>query len=201
MKLYRYYKIPMEDNSSIYDDLTVDEKYPLYAFTTDKQFDKQFIHERDMKKFIRFVSHVDEEAYVKFANSHTNNKLEFIPYSRCRKKRKCTLNDVSNEERFKDTLVLSTRYEKDIVEDYTENCEHIFEGSVYDDNIIFFFKEKYVKALKNLNYYNMLKVMMYACESRYTIPEKYSEYMEYDMDPFYIDEFELFITLYGDTFV
>ena len=63
MKLYRYYKIPIEDNSSIYDDLTVDEKYPLYAFTTDKQFDKQFIHERDMKKFIRFVSHVDEEAY------------------------------------------------------------------------------------------------------------------------------------------
>lgn len=64
MKVWRFYKIP--GNGDI-DHLSLEDKYPLYAFTTNKDLAKSFMESRDMKKFIKRASKMETEEYQKLA--------------------------------------------------------------------------------------------------------------------------------------
>mgnify|MGYP004452486811 CR=1 FL=1 len=194
MILYKFYRA-LDENIDT-SDLRMNEKYPLYAFTTDKKIYKDFKNMRNMSKFHVIKSEISKSDFVEFANSHSNAKLDYFTYSSVDK----------NKYRMMDIYILSTWHER-------ENTDAIAsEGYIYgicdpeyhfNFNISlnpFILKNKWIKLLKDIVYIDAWKL--------FGNPEKFlssisdddkNDFLGYEYpDTVHIDESAIFVFLYGE---
>lgn len=196
MKLYKFYKNPSDDVLENARDLSIQDKYPLYAFTNDKKLAKKFMQTRNMKKFIKRVSDIDKNEYVEFANNNRGQMLETYAYDRF-----VSYTSDPSERRMEKIQILTTWEEREMtsvsaddgVNDLTEYVNYNF--------LPFIFQKKYLNALDTLEFITHWKYL--------GVPEKYSEfitpdenekYMDFSSPNISVDEFALYILLYGDTY-
>ena len=199
MKLYRFYKVPTKEALENSADLRTEDKYPLYAFTVDKDLYKIFKSTRNLKeKFIEMKSKVTKEEYVNFANKNSNCQLGTFSFSHCTKGYPVNGRHVKME----DIGIVCTWEEREWISSACSEGVCEISNAVMFDCFPFMLKDKYINALKTLEYLNLWKL--------YGEPEKYSgfytekeneDYMGYGIeDNIIFDELNLFIKLFGDTF-
>lgn len=200
MKLYKFYKKPSKDALETSYDLSIEDKYPLYAFTNDKKIRDIFYEDRNIKKFIEIKTKITKDEYVDFVNRNNGCLLSenvfkhFNGYSSSK---------FSNEN-YDDIKIVSTWYEKEYTNDYIET--YLLSDEIYDNGLIvfpFIFKEKYIKALGLIKYidnWRMISPDHYL--NKYLTEEETEEYIDnYDIyENIMFDEYNIFISLYNDTF-
>ncbi|MDE7088692.1 MAG: hypothetical protein K2O54_01085 [Prevotella sp.] len=190
MKIYKFYRKHSGEALKESEDLDVTDKYPLYAFTNDKELRNEFKKTRDMTKFIECKSEIDTSEYLEYANSHSNQSL--------RKESLKSFNDYGKEPLILSVPVVCTWNELDYMADAMDNLLTDIEFSVYP----FLFEEKYVKALRTLEYISYWKL--------YGQPEKYRgilgmnddelDDMDYSAPATAMDELQVFLAVHGDLF-
>lgn len=196
MKLYKFYKNPSDEVLENCSDLTIEEKYPLYAFTANKKYAQKFMETRDMQKFIKRVSNIDKDDYKEFTNSNRGRLLEFFDFIHF----KGYTDDacVNKEEK---VTILTTWEERELtsasaddgITDLTEYVDYNF--------FPFIFKGKFVKALDCLQYISHWKCLGSSEKfSQLLLPDEADEYMDYVSPSIKIDEFSIYILLFGDTY-
>ena len=180
MKIYKYYIIPEEDSA--------DRKYELYAFTSIKDYAERFELERDMKRFLKGdVTDIDKEDYMEFANNNRGNLLDEFSYE-------------STGVKEDNSIVVDTVYVLSTYNEYQE-CKgdsagdyilapDLFENAPY----IKVFSKSIIKSLKVLEYSSLYKLLS-------TKPKLYDDNDDfYDAPMITIDEFNIFLNLYGKLF-
>lgn len=172
-------------------DLNINELYPLYAITDDKKLRNRFKEERKEEMFIEKKSKMTKEEYTKFVNKNAGSVLSLYEYKHG-VKGKCV-----NIE------VLSTWFEREVVDDQSElivtQWLEACKGRIHA--IPYIFKDEYQQALRDLMYIQFFRLAGGFDKIReYLTDEEMEECDTYDMDRFELDEFNLFIELYGDTF-
>ena len=190
--VWKYFKVP--GKGTVEDAGTLSDRYPLYAFTKEKQMHKDFEYQRDMKKFVVSKNDMSESEFKKFANSNRNNMLEYLDYMH--------RNGFDDDGPSIDIIqILSTRNEKEFVEDMKD----VMISDEFTTKAVsfhpFLFKKKYVKALNLLKFINFWTFSPNAISFKRLLTDEENEYVEdIDIDIDY-DDLNLFIYLYGDTFL
>lgn len=196
MKLYKFYKNPSDEVLENCQNLSIEEKYPLYAFTVNKKDAQKFMEARDMNKFIKRVSDIDKDEYKDFTNTNRGKLLEVFEYTHF----KGYTADACVAS-FEKVPILTTWEEMEFtsassddgISDMTEYVNYNF--------MPFIFKDKYVKALNNLQYISHWK--SFGCTEKFQQLLREGEmedYMDYVSPSIRIDEFSIYIILFGDTY-
>lgn len=192
--VWKYFHKPEEgtpDNAG-----SLQDRYPLYAFTKEKILHKDFESQRDMSQFVVTKTDMEEEEYKDFANSHVNMLLEYIDYTHVYGADK----DGKPE---KDAMqILSTRSEYDFVDDMKEfmimdemcNKQQIFHPLI--------FKKKYIKALQKLQFIGFWRYSPNNERFYKLLSEEEIDNLEYcELDDIDYDEVNIFMYLYSHQFV
>lgn len=179
--MYRFYKKPSKDDADEYN-FSVEDRYPLYALTTDKFMCKKFKKERDMNKFIYRKDSVSREEYAEYANKNRGKVLTLQTLT-------TAVNKNTNDQIIKNVLVLLTQ------DEYTTTKEFIIpiedEGwwmnttSLIDINAI---SSKLYKSLEFVDF-----ILMHKLFSGVDIED--DDYYSWAKD-----ELTFFVDVYGDTF-
>jgi len=146
MKLYKfYYKADKNDIAHDINDKHIKseldyihDKYPLYAFTTNKKIYKEFKSERNMNNFIIIKTDIDKEEYPDYVKEHRDGLLDtvYLP--------------VKDEDgKVHDIKFAITSYEQLVIDDI--DIEYMLGGR---DSFVpyLIFNKEIVKALKVLEY-------------------------------------------------
>ena len=72
--IMEYWELPFIDKNNNYQYFDYG-LIALYAFTNDKNIDKLFRKERNMKYFVREVKDITKEEYKTFQNNHSENEI------------------------------------------------------------------------------------------------------------------------------
>lgn len=136
MKLYRFYRNGKDDKC----DMSVYEKYPLYAVTSDKELAKRFEKSRKKDYFIKKVSKVDKDDGIAYLNSHMKSKLDWF-----------TLRTVMFSEKIDHVAMdlLMTEFEYDMIQAYHDNLSPVLDHKYVNPYI---FNSQIVTALTNIEY-------------------------------------------------
>jgi hypothetical protein len=181
MKLYRYYFLPSKDDS--------ERKYSLYAITNKKKLAKEFENTRNMSRFMKKVSEVDNEEYVNFANEHR----EMVLQQESLTTRKTYDNGLIGHT---DVNVTCTFGEYQIIKDCAEESATSSREEYWAMARPFSIYSKKIKAA--------LKILEYpVCYKFYRVeydPKFDSIEDDYSAPDFWIDELGAFIFLNRDTF-
>lgn len=182
MKLWKFYKVPDEDE--------VNKEYPLYAVTNEKDIAKEFKETRNMEKFIVQVSKDEpKNAIADFINSN---------YEMLLKRRDFTTGVIAKNGKFdlRTAKIVCTDYE------YVSICENpeILIDIAREEfwyNILppYIFKKKVLEALRVLEYHLWYK--LYTVEFNQLIDPSDDDYSAPDAQ---VDELACFIRFFGDTF-
>lgn len=189
MKLYRFYLKPpdsvLKDKEA--HELSLEDKYSLYAFTTSKKIRNEFIATRNMDRFIEMKSNIDKDDYTDFANRNLLRMLKRISLTSSSQKSKVDPCEIP---------VLSTQYEKDIIED---SIEHVFETEVDFSNIFpYVFKDKYLRALSDIGYLFLWKLYASYYFEKCMTKDQLDELDEPPEGDFIYDELAFFVMFYSD---
>lgn len=196
MKLYKFYKNPSDDALANCQDLGIEDKYPLYAFTANKTDARHFMETRNMKKFIKRVSNVDKDEYKEFANSNRGRLLETFDFMSFE-----GYTDDAFVTSFGKVSLLTTWEEREMTSAATDDGIQDMSEYVKYNFSPFIFKSKFVKALTSLQF-----MSHWNCQGG---PEKFrellreeeiDEYVDYVTPSIRVDEFSMYINLYGDTY-
>ena len=149
MKVYKFFKIPDDDDSREYE---LEDKYVLYAITNNKKYAERFKEDRNMKRFIyKVYDDVSKEEYADICNNDNNrgavlevHKLTTIFNNHTR------ANRVEKE-------VLMTNWEKQIVNEPSTLLDDERAWQMMPFPLIF--KSKYRKMLEVLQYITFYKLM------------------------------------------
>ena len=188
MKVYKFFKIPDENDRK---NTHIEERYPLYAITNDKELAKRFKHDRNMKKFIyKKHTQVTREEYIEMCNIYRGAVLESHKVTTI----------------FKNQHTKENAIEKEILMTYNEyqmldTLGSYLEDDVYWQSVPFplIFKKKYVKMLKDFEYITFYSLMNTETMP-YHLAEKLSKYIEdYSGPSILFDEAARFITIISDT--
>lgn len=182
MKLYRFYQSHSDEALSSSIDLDVSDKYPLYAFTNDKKLRDEFKEVRDMTKFIEFKDDVELSDYRDFANSHSRAEL--------RSEKLKSFNGYGVEQFILSVPVVCTWNEMDYLSDA---MDLLLTDISYIDNP-FIFKEKYMKALKDLEYIKLWSIFKGSSDLLENMDDDYSA------PAIGIDELQVFLSIFGELF-
>ena len=148
MKVYKFFKIPNDNDDR---DMYLEDKYVLYAITNNKEYAKRFKEDRNMDKFIYQVNKgVTKEEYAQMCNENRGSVLMIHSVDTVMDKPRVRKNIVEKK-------VLITYWEKQLIEEPMlpfENEE--FWRHMPPPHI---FKDKYVKALKKIEYITYYKLM------------------------------------------
>ena len=188
MKVYKFYKKLTDAQLEGSANLSMSDKYPLYAFTNNKKYRKIFKEMRG-DKFIEIVDKLDKEDYNRFMNNNRNCLLEELSYDTLYERRGCHVVISS-------CTVLSTMHERDIVEDIEQGLFDIWNPGILFNPYVF--NDKYLKILNKLEYVSSWKTM-----GNITDIEK--EICNIDLDSFdypsyTADQFAIFVQNFEDTF-
>lgn len=207
MKLYCFYKYNQDMTkeqyrSKIENGLSQEDIYPIYALTNKKKFMKRFKQERDMNKFILFVKDDDEEEIKVFMNQRRSTVLDLYKY------RYIPKNQRDKEQKIE---ILST------YEEYNMTSSLAEDGSMILDELFnlpfsnpFVFKDKYLDALRLLDYDTIFKFQfdkdinrqyITVCGRKVTFNDAVPEDEGFPETPnIILDEFGIFIHTFGDLF-
>ncbi len=166
----------------------------LYAITNKKKYAKQFMEERNMKKFILIKKDIDKETYTELGNKRRGKILSeysYIYYPR--------IKENINEE--KTTKILSTYMERSIVESQTDESLLAFSETIDFPNP-YKLKDKYLNELRLLEYDSFYKLYIsnsltseYGISKAVPVDEDYPSYLN-----IILDELEVFIYNFGKYF-
>lgn len=189
MKLYKFYKIPNDEALENSDDLEIQYKYPLYAFTNDKKLYDRFKSERCMDNFYIRKSNITDTEYTEFANTYNGSILKDYKY---------THNTLRGYESIN---IVSTWYEKEAVSSFAENCYTDDANMDYNFNM-FILTSKYFNLLKSLEFLNFWA--LYGHPMNKFMGQITEEEFEYYINGSYpevtYDEFNIFIYIFGELF-
>lgn len=197
MKIWKWYKNLTTEEFEASADLSVEDKYPLYAFTTDKKFRDLWREMRKKESFIEKKSSISQEDYVKFTNNHRRQLLGMYNYTKLIGYTK------SREPETAEVSILTTWDEKENTEAILESMSDRNSGTCIQDYPFcpLIISDKYFFALYNLQYVAFWK--MYSQEIITPIQEQLMERLGADLDYSYpevgYDEFSAFISLYSST--
>lgn len=140
MRLYRWYR--KFDVSIVDTKLDIMDRYPLYAFTTDKKIRKIFNKTRNPNAFIEFSDKVSKEEFVEFAKHRQDHMLDYHRYNYYTYKDQ-TLHDID---------VITTQYEFDVVDMITENglIEAVPSNKFSSIELVSVLRPEYITTLKQL---------------------------------------------------
>lgn len=191
--VYRFYTKPNKEALMNSSDLSVEDKYPLEAFTNDKTIKDEFVKNRNMDKYIMIKSKMDKKEYTIFTNSNRNKLLGFYPLD--------TYLSKDHHDK-KSVNVLATWFEAELVDNYAEEC---FDNETSIQNIYttcpLVLNDKYLKALEKLEYINLWKLYGEVERYLYLVSDSnFDEYMDYSTPNVTYDYLNLFIDILGDKF-
>lgn len=190
-KVYRFYSKPDESLIHENDDLDMEDLYPLYAITDKKEYAKQFMEERDMDKFIMRKSKMENDEYVKYANMNNGcilNRYQYIHFPN------------RYEEGPENIPILSTWFEKDIVQSHLDDQLSEINEDISYDFFPFILSKKYLKALIALEFISFWK--MYGDKSKWEglyTDEEENDLLDYSYPDVTYDELAMFIHLNSET--
>ena len=203
MKVWKFYKITDANDVPEYANLSEDDvityKYPLYAITNSKKLAKEFMKDRDMKKFIKVVSKdFDKEEYAEFANSNLNSVL--IDYKIITK---AHVNGKESHCQYVKTNIVITTWERLFIED--QNVPEFDDESwwTFIAPSPYIFKDPYIDALRKTQYLKMHNLYNILDTSTENI---YSKWADEECDDYYcgpsftMDELAFFVRNFSDTF-
>lgn len=176
-------------------DLTLDEMYPLMAFTSDKNLKNLFMSTRNMKHYIMTKTKMTSDEYIKFGNRYRGSCLELIEYDYFERKYPSKTN--GQDKKVVGVKVLSTRNEYEIVEAYADDMGTGIESDIGSYIFPFAFKDKYIKALNTLAY---AKTWQFTQNDggnyNHLIPDKYyDDIVDYNFPDIQYSKFDIFIYL------
>lgn len=147
MKLYKFFKIPEENEK---DDVDLEYKYVLYAITNNKETAERFKKDRNMKKFIiKIHDDISKEEYADICND-PETRSSVLEYHELL----TIFDDNHTRKNSKKSKVLMTNWEFQIVKDMDALDEYMWSFMPYP----LIFGKKYVKALDILEYINFYKI-------------------------------------------
>lgn len=190
MKVWRFYKKPETDSSEIPPNVSITDKYPLYAITCDKKLAKRFIRERNQDKFIlRMDDDVDKSDYAEFANMNRSTVLDIYIID-------------TNDEKGKavSVEVLMTMNEYQYVEE-TMSFPLFDETWWYDMPTPILFNKSICKALRVLGYTQAYKLYVSTMPGANLLLDLDDEDDDYSAPPWMLDELSYFINIFSDLFV
>lgn len=198
MKIYKFYKSPSKEvlQQEHVRELSIEDKYPLYAITNKKDAAKEFRSSRNMDKFIEIRTEIEDKSeWVEFANKHAGSILQYYEYE--------TLESYTNDEpKVKRVEILSTWEEREYTSQYTDEFMLPFMQQIMGHVITpFAVKGEYQKALEKLQYINVWKWMTGVERSQHIMSyDECEEYGDYSPPNFRIDEFQAYLYLFSSTF-
>lgn len=197
LKVYKFFKRPDDDVAR--EGLTKEELFPLYAFTSSKEYAKAFRKQRNMDLFIENVYELTQQEYVKFTNANRGNALEVYNYSYL----KSYPEKRGDAPIYGSAPVLSTWFERESSEDMTCSSELEAFNFVCSVNP-FIFPKKYKKVLYDLEIIRFWKMFVpgglmdeVMC---HVSDEDYEMLQDYSSPDVAYDNLSIFIELYGNTF-
>lgn len=191
-KVYKFFQLPKKDAV-----VPKEYRYTLYAYTNDKKLRKEFRKMRDMKLFAEITVEMEDDEYVKYANTNRGKMLSVYPYDY-----KIKYPNRGEELTLGTVEILSTWYEKTTTEDFSESAD-LRELELACSMCPFIFNKKYRRALYDLQFVAFWKVLAHNVEDRYqflNIEDRERMQEDYNGPMVTYDELSIFISLYGDTF-
>lgn len=190
--VYRFYTKPTDEALQNNDDLAIEDKYPLYAFTNKKSLYKAFKETRDIKNsFILIKSEMTDEEYVEFANTSNGNMLStysFIHFP------------ARYEDEPIDVKIVCTWNEKEFVQAFLDDGMSEINEDISYDTFPFIFQNKYIKTLSMLQYIGFWKMHGRPQVFREFIrDDEYEQYMDCSYPSVSFDELNVFIYLFKNT--
>lgn len=159
----------------------------VYGWTDNKEYYKQFKHDRNMDKFISKVFHISSKEFNAFYKTHKNQKLV---------KLEGKTKAVNSVEKFTPFSIVVTSAEKS----YTnKNADVLLERTLLNLSWVdpSVFEDKYKKSLHNIKYDTFHNILINGwdkkCENKIIINMNMFSYVSPDL-------FSLFISLYKDLF-
>lgn len=181
-----YYKADPKDIIRDYienQELTIEEKYPLYAITNDKVLAHSFMDTRNMKSFIVKTAKVDFEDYKDYVRSAQDAVLEMFSL------------ETKDEYNFKvEVDVTCTKYEYYTITDMDIELLNFDEDFWSGIPIYSVFNKKCIEALKTMGFTAFYKMMA----TNPIIPEEDDDYSSGGVS---IDQVELLLTYFKGTFI
>ena len=197
MKIYCFYRNNGKLDKSIRKENKISrEEFPLYAITSDKKIFKKFKKERNMDLFKITIHDMDKDEFEYFINTHRSMILGdyiylYFPY----------ITDTYRKTESMEVSVVSTEQEHQQIEYVIDSIsiDAISYGSLRLSNPMVF-KKEYRHALAMLEYDSIFKLSMV---NNYGLP---FDFQNYDDDEYLsppciqLDEFRVFIELFGYMF-
>ena len=189
MKVYKFFRIPDEDD---YDDFDIERRYTLYAITNNKKYAKRFKEDRNMKNFIcKIHDDIDKDEYSEMCNAERGTVLDLYPL-------KTVFDNVRISRNAETNDVLMTYNEKQILDD----AQTIIDDESFWRTMPYplLFKTKYVNILKQLQYLSYFTLMTYGI-----LPDNLMEKLskvndDYSTPTIVPDEVAIFIDTFRETF-
>lgn len=202
MKIWKWYQKITKEQRENCGNLPIEDMYPLYAFTTDKEHRDLWRETRRKECFIEIESKISKEDYVEFANKHRGNLLDLYSYSRFD-----GYKSDSTEVSMGKVKILSTWNEREYTDAMLETCmDHGSGMCTVEFNTIppIILKDKYFKALYDLQYVSFWRLYNSAA-SFYSATDDYVDdvlesmgiEVDYATPDFENDEFAAFIFLFS----
>lgn len=196
MKIWKWYKNLTNEQYENAHDLSLADKYPLYAFTTSKSHRDLFRKMRKKEAFIEIKSTIGKEEYVEFANKNRGCLLEMYKYPKI----------VGYDDRtpvMEDVELLTTWNEKEYTEAAIEGFSDSGSGFCIQTYPFppMIFKDEYFKALYILQYVDFWR--MYTdfriTEQQEDMLKKLGVEIDYSYPEVMFDEFAIFVNIFSDT--
>ena len=190
MKVYKFFQKPTKnDLQSVFGrELTVKEKYPLYAITTSKKDAAEFMETRDMKNFLAKTDKMDTDEFQEYARAYRSRLLDHHVLKAYRNKNTDNQTVVYGK-------LLCTENEFDCTTEFTDT------GSILQSQMEYWinpdiFKKEYSEAFEILKYKD---AALFSCGSFAGDPLGYMrpEVDIYDLQMSF-DQVSAFIILYQE---
>lgn len=193
MKVWKWYRNLTDKEFEESNDLELEDKYPLYAFTANEKHRDEFRLTRKKSRFIEVCTRMTHKEFVEFANSNQAKMLRKYKYPHYPKDKRYGKEII--------VKVLSTGNEQDAV---SSAMESMMDGDSRQANMSFpfnpfIFADEYIKALKVIQYTEFWKMYNHDLNASDTV-RSYGEDFDYSYPSVIYDEFMGFIDLFGEYF-
>lgn len=175
MKLWRFFRVP--ENIKDYENIRVQDKFPLYAVTNNKKYAELFQKGRKKKSYICQCTKVNKEDGIKYMNKNRSNVIAYKEVE-------------TSDQNYTSIIVkvLMTEGEYDIVNEMLESAAIFKEVGWVPPEI---FHKNIISFLDDVDYNNYYKLIT---GNLINNVDDYDSYPEYN--PVF-DELGSFIYLYS----
>lgn len=187
MKFWRFYQKPKkkELEAKKSKGCSIEEMYPLYAYTNKKKVALAFIQERAMSKFLVGVSDdIELSEYIEFVNNNRGEEISFYEVP-------TAIHKFTNEQKIIDVQLALTFNEKQLLDNI--ECELSDQMYWYGMPCPDIFTKKYQKLLDKLDYNIQYKLMT----DYHPMDDDEADYSAPDID---YDTLACFLHEYGHLF-